>query len=187
MNVRVNRTRLNELRLEKGFSFQDLADDINKMYGSNVVSRASLQRWEQNENAFPHNAKLVKLANYFGIPVEELIIRCNEKETIANEIEISSLASISYLDKMLHREEIDIDEYRILVDRHREALFDRTEERERLKKIIELANSDEAIKTIVVRNIKMEIIEKLNTINNPKMLLDIYGFVLRLSVIDEEE
>ena len=56
---------IKELRLERGLSQEQLAEKL-------FVHRTTVNKWE-NENIIPLNDKLISIANFFDVSIDELL------------------------------------------------------------------------------------------------------------------
>ena len=103
--------RFKELRLEKGLTQQELAEDFNKIYG-HTFSKPSISQYENGKRT-PENQALKNFASYFNVSIDYLLgvsdIKNNninpEKKDLQNEFltEISNFFS----DKNIDRNEKD--------------------------------------------------------------------------------
>jgi len=103
--------RFKELRLEKGLTQQELAEDFNKIYG-HTFSKPSISQYENGKRT-PENQALKNFASYFNVSIDYLLgvsdIRNNninpEKKDLQNEFltEINKFFS----DKNIDRNEKD--------------------------------------------------------------------------------
>ena len=103
--------RFKELRLEKGLTQQELAEDFNKIYG-HTFSKPSISQYENGKRT-PENQALKNFASYFNVSIDYLLgvsdIKNNninpEKKDLQNEFltEINKFFS----DKNIDRNEKD--------------------------------------------------------------------------------
>lgn len=85
---------LKELRKEKGFTQEQLAEQLN-------VSRRSVSRWETGYN-LPDLDILIEMADYYDVGLQELLSGERENEEMNKELEetISKVAEYSNEDKL---------------------------------------------------------------------------------------
>lgn len=77
--------KLYELRKQKGYSQEDLANQLN-------VSRQTISKWETGETS-PELEKVIDLGKIFGLSLDELILE-KEKTVLLEEEKFSSLEKI---------------------------------------------------------------------------------------------
>lgn len=61
---------LSRLRKEKGLTMEELANDLNKKYGTKF-NKSSISKYENGKSATNKNASI--LASYFGVTLDEMI------------------------------------------------------------------------------------------------------------------
>ena len=74
--------KLYELRRQKGFSQEELANRLN-------VSRQTVSKWEVGEST-PDMEKLVAMSDLFGISLDELVLDKKENQSVASEQVVKS-------------------------------------------------------------------------------------------------
>ena len=72
--MKINGVKLKALREGAGFTYRELADDINAGYENAVISAATLNKWEINPDSKPSPSKVAKVAEYFDVALDELIL-----------------------------------------------------------------------------------------------------------------
>ncbi|WP_175631865.1 helix-turn-helix domain-containing protein [Virgibacillus siamensis] len=70
--------RLKKLRKEKGISQEKLADELN-------INRTSIVHYENNAKRIPRNQRLQEIADFFGVSVDYLLDRSDNKDYTSEE------------------------------------------------------------------------------------------------------
>lgn len=84
MRRAISASKLLALRRSNNLTYRQLSDAINKLYEPSVmVSPASLNRWETQPNCHVSIRKLSAIAEYFGVPVDDLLLE-SAVETIVD-------------------------------------------------------------------------------------------------------
>lgn len=99
--------RFKQLRLEKGLTQQDLAEDFNKIYGY-TFSKPSISQYENGKRS-PENKPLRDFATYFNVSVDYLLGTSNIRN-LDNFLDTHILSSIEKLfcNEDIPREEKDL-------------------------------------------------------------------------------
>jgi len=86
---------LKELRKEKGITQEQLAEQFN-------TSQRSVSRWETGSN-MPDISLLVKLAEYYGVSISEIIDGERKSEKMNEEVKETALKLSDYAETINHR------------------------------------------------------------------------------------
>ena len=103
--------RFKELRLEKGLTQQELAEDFNKIYG-HTFSKPSISQYENGKRT-PENQALKNFASYFNVSIDYLLgvsdIKNNNINPEKKDLQNDFLTEINkfFSDKNIDRNEKD--------------------------------------------------------------------------------
>ena len=103
--------RFKELRLEKGLTHQELAEDFNKIYG-HTFSKPSISQYENGKRT-PENQALKNFASYFNVSIDYLLgvsdIKNNNINPEKKDLQNDFLTEINkfFSDKNIDRNEKD--------------------------------------------------------------------------------
>lgn len=103
--------RFKELRLEKGLTQQELAEDFNKIYG-HTFSKPSISQYENGKRT-PENQALKNFASYFNVSIDYLLgvsdIKNNNISIEKQDLQSEFLTEINkfFSDKSISRDEKD--------------------------------------------------------------------------------
>ena len=103
--------RFKELRLEKGLTQQELAEDFNKIYG-HTFSKPSISQYENGKRT-PENQALKNFASYFNVSIDYLLgvsdIKNNNIKPEKKDLQNDFLTEINkfFSDKNIDRNEKD--------------------------------------------------------------------------------
>ena len=95
--MKISKYKLMQLRLERNFTYRQLAEDINKYFNDIVVSPASLNRWETLDKCNVNASKLLKVAEYFGVEPDELMQKQNFNYKISDTNNLSNITDSARL------------------------------------------------------------------------------------------
>lgn len=92
--------RFKELRIEKNFKQQELADDFNSIYGY-TFSKSSISHYE-NDKRRPETNALIDFASYFNVSIDYLIGLSDNKKLDKPNKEVDLLSeAINAVSKVL--------------------------------------------------------------------------------------
>lgn len=103
--------RFKQLRVAFGLTQQELADDVNKVYGY-TFSKSSISQYE-NDKKTPGNKALISFAQYFNVSIDYLLgvsdnrdIERNTEKHILSEKSLQGICDF-FKDKAINRETKD--------------------------------------------------------------------------------
>ena len=78
--MKIDGKQLRYLRESKGMTYRQLAVAIDDYHGEQVVSAATLNKWEINPDSEPSPSKVAKVAEFFGVKVSDLTVTEEEEK-----------------------------------------------------------------------------------------------------------
>lgn len=94
--------KLKKLRKEKGISQEELADVLD-------INRTSIVHYEGNNNRVPRNERLQEIADFFGVSMDYLLDRTDERYTSEEKLLLLDVSHDLSIDELRKKYKLTVD------------------------------------------------------------------------------